>query len=129
MRASRVMDGTRTTARCHSHKAAIDSALAELQSLESPCTAVITGKHWFKRKTLSRRWRGANINRAQAAEDKRFLKNQQVSDLYSTQGSSAIDAAHLYQRPQSMVESRLAGKPPGGKCCSRSAKRHGAALD
>lgn len=98
MHALRVLDGTRTTTRYTKHKAAMDAGLAESQSLESPCIAVITGNHWVKRTTRSRRWRGATTNRAQAAEDTRFLKHQQVSSLHSTQGSSATDATDLYQR-------------------------------
>ena len=76
MHASRVMDETRSTARNINHIAVIEAALSKLNSLESPYIAIVARKYRVVRTTLSRRWKGPTTNRAQAAEDKRFLNNQ-----------------------------------------------------
>ena len=129
MHASRVMDETRSTVRYTNHTAAMDAALAELNSTESPCIAVIARKHGVERTTLSRRWNGATTNRAQAAEDKRFLNNHQEQQLI--QHIRQLCDRCLPPTPAIVVNiaSRLAGRTPGGKWCSRFVQRHRDALD
>ena len=107
----------------------MDAALAELNSAESPCIAVVARKYGVERTTLSRRWKGATNTRAQAAEDKRFLNNQQEQQLI--QHIRQLCDRCLPPTPAIVVDiaSRLAGKTPGGKWCSRFVKRHKDALD
>jgi transposase-like protein len=81
MHASRVVDNTRSFTHYATNTAAMEAALAELNSLESPCIAAVARKYGIKRTTLSRRWKGVTTTRAKAAEDKRFLDNQQEQQL------------------------------------------------
>ena len=81
MHASRASDSTQSIANDSTNTAAMDAAPAELNSLKSPCLAAIARKHDVSRTTLSRRWKGVTATRAQAAEDKKFLKKQQEQQL------------------------------------------------
>ena len=107
----------------------MEAALAELNSSTSPCIAAVARKYGIKRTTLSRRWKGVTTTRAQAAEDKRFLNNQQEQQLI--QHIRQLCDRCLPPTPAIMVNiaSRLAGRTPGGKWCSRFVKRHKDELD
>ena len=129
MHASRVVDNTRSIT-CHSTNiAAMEAALAELNSSQSPCIAAVARKYGIKRSTLSRRWKGVTTTRAQAAEDKRFLNNQQEQQLI--QHIKQLCDRCLPPTPAIVanIASRLAGRAPGGKWCSRFVIRHKDELD
>jgi len=97
--------------------------------LKSPCIAAIARKYNVNRTTLGRRWNGVTTTRAQAAEDKRFLNDQQEQQLL--QHIRYLCDQCLPPTPAIVAEiaARLGGRAPGGKWCSRFVNRHKNELD
>lgn len=105
----------------------MDAAITELNSLKTPCVAVVARKYGLVTSAIRRRWKGVTISRDQAIEDSRFLNSQQEQQLLIRELCNMCFSS----TPAIMtnIAARLGARAPGHNWCSRFVQRHKSEVD